>query len=419
MKKIILILTLLLTLTACSSNADLEIVSTNLMADVKESDIDPIVIDDQQNIDADKTMEITNFSLDILDKIHDGENILISPLSLISALSMTANGAENETLYQMEEVFGADRESLNEYLYSYMSYIPSDEKYKVSLANAIWFKDKEGLIIEEDFLQINKDYYDAEVYKGAFDESTKNDINAWVNKKTDGMIEELLEDNPPDEAIMYLINALSFDAEWENIYNENDIREDDFTSWNGDVETVEFMYSEEYGYIEIPNAIGFSKPYADNKYSFVALLPDEEIEVSDFITSMDSETLIDAIKNQSKEEVFTSMPKFEFEYDNELSKTLVELGMVDAFDEELADFTSLGHSVEGNILINRVIHKTKIQMDEKGTKAGAATAVEMIEETAAPIEPKVVNLNRPFFFVIVDNEHSMPIFMGILNEVTE
>lgn len=419
MKKIIVILTLLLTLTACSSKTDSDLVSTNLMAEVKERDIAPIEIDDQQNKDGDKTMEITDFSFDMLGEIYEEENILISPLSMMSALSMTANGAENETLLQMEETFYADRDDLNEYLYAYMSDLPSDDEYKVSLANAIWFKDKEGLTIEEDFLQINKDYYDAAVYKAAFDASTKDDINNWVNEKTHGMIEELLEENPPDDAIMYLINALSFDAEWENIYNEDGIREDDFNTQNGGTKKVDFMHSEEYGYIEIPNAIGFSKPYADNKYSFVALLPNEEVEMSDFVASMEGNTLVDGIQNQSDEEVLTAMPKFEFEYDNELAETLKGLGIVDAFDEELADFSSLGHSVRGNIYINRVIHKTKIQVDEKGTKAGAATAVEMFEETAAAIEPKMVNLNRPFFFAIVDNEFNMPIFMGILQDPTE
>lgn len=419
MKKIIFILTLLLTLTACSSERDLEIVSTNLMEDVKESSISPVNIEDQENGGLDKTVGITDFSFDILKKAYKGENTLISPLSIISALSMTANGAENETLSQMEEVFAADRDSLNEYLYSYKSYLPSGDKYKVSLANSIWFKDEDGLTIEEDFLQTNKDFYDGDAYKAPFDESTKDDINIWVNEKTDGMIEELLEEKPPEDAIMYLINALSFDAEWEDIYSEHDIRKAEFTTKNDEIKTVDFMYSEEYGYIEIAKAIGFSKAYADNKYSFVALLPDEGVEISDFISSINGKTIIDAIKNQSDEEVVTSMPKFEFEYSNELSKILQELGMIDAFDPMTADFSSLGHSSKGNILIDRVLHKTKIQVDEKGTKAGAVTAVEMVAESADIIDPKTVNLDRPFFFAIVDNEFSMPIFMGVLEDPTE
>ncbi|MEA4847805.1 MAG: serpin family protein [Clostridiaceae bacterium] len=415
MKKITLLFALLLTLTACSSNTNLT--ATNLMAGVNKNDIDPIVIDSPQESSADKTTEIVDFSLDIFKKIHEGENTLISPLSIISALSMTANGAEKETLSQMEEAFGTDVGSLNEYLYAYKSYLPTADKYKVSLANSIWFKDKESFTVEKEFLQTNKNYYDAEVYKAPFDDSTKKDINVWVNEKTDGQIKKLLEEKPPEDAVMYLINALSFDAEWLNIYEDTSVREGEFTTEDGDKKTVDFMYSTEYSYMEIPNAIGFSKPYADNKYSFVALLPDEGLAVSDFIASMDGKTLIDTIKSQSDEQVYASMPKFSFEYSKELSGILKELGIKDAFDANLADFSSLGQSSEENVFISRVIHKTKIEVDERGTKAGAVTAVEMAAG-AAPAEPKTVNLNRPFFFMIVDNEFSMPIFMGALSNVS-
>lgn len=415
MKKIILLLVLLLILIACNNNTNLTAI--NLMKDLNRNDINPVDIEVIQENNADKTTEIADFSLDIFKKIYEGENTLISPLSIISALSMTANGAEKETLSQMEEAFGADIGSLNEYLYTYKAYLPTADKYKTRLANSIWFKDKEHLTIEKEFLQTNKDYYDAEVYKAPFDNSTKNDINAWVNKKTDGQIKKLLEEKPPEQAVMYLINALSFDAEWMNIYKDTSVRKGEFTIQNGDKKTVDFMHSNEYNYIELPNAVGFSKPYADNKYSFVALLPDEGLNLSDFAASIDGKTLIDAIRHQKDDMVYASMPKFEFEYSKELSEILRELGIKDAFDVDLADFSSLGQSSEGNIFISRVIHKTKIKVDEKGTKAGAVTAVEMAAGSAAPKEPKTVNLNRPFLFMIVDNGFSMPIFMGALNDV--
>ncbi len=416
MKKITLLLVLLLTLTACNSNTN--ITAKNLMAGVNRNDITPIVINNPQESSVDKATEITNFSLNIFKKILESENTLISPLSIISALSMTANGAEKETLSQMEEVFGADIDGLNQYLYAYKFYLPTADKYKVSLANSIWFKDIESLTVEKEFLQINKDYYDAEVYKAPFDDSTKNDINAWVHKKTNGQIQKLLEEKPPENSVMYLINALSFDAEWQSIYKDTSVRKGEFTTQDGDKKTVDFMHSNEYGYIELPHAIGFSKPYADNQYSFVALLPDEGLEVSDFMDLIDGKTIINAVKNQRDDEVYTSMPKFAFEYSKELSEVLKELGIKDAFDADFADFSSLGQSVDGNIFINRVIHKTRIEVDERGTKAGAVTAVEMEAECAAPAEPKTVNLNRPFFFMIVDSEFNMPIFMGALNDVT-
>lgn len=415
MKKIILLLVLLLIFTACSSCTSLT--AENLMKGVKGTEIGSNLIGNQQQNSSDQTTQIVDFSLDIFKRIHEDENTLISPFSIISALAMTANGAEKNTLSQMEEVFGADIDSLNEYLYAYQADLPTSDKYKVSLANSIWFKDTENLMIEEGFLQTNKDYYNAEVYKAPFDDSTKNDINAWVNEKTDGQIKELLREKPPENSALYLINALSFDAEWQAIYKDTSISVDEFTNKAGNKKTVDFMDSTEYGYIELPNAIGFSKPYADNQYSFVALLPDEGLAVSDFINSIDGKLLIEVLKNQSDEKIYVSIPKFTFEYSKELSEILKQLGIKDAFDVDLADFSSMGSSDE-NIFINRVIHKTKIEVDEKGTKAGAVTAVEMLcGAAAAQAEPKIVELNRPFFFMIVDNEFHMPIFMGILNDV--
>lgn len=412
----LVLLFILTTLTACTGGTGLT--ATNLMAGINEKDITPIAIDSLQESGVDKTTEIADFSLNIFKKIYEEDNTLISPLSIISAMSMTANGAKGQTLSQMEEAFGTDTGSLNEYLYAYRTNLPTADKYKVSLANSIWFKDKEGFTAEKDFLQTNKDYYDAEVYRAPFDDSTKDDINTWADKKTDGQIKKLLEERPSEDAVMYLINALSFDAEWMNIYMDTSVRKGEFTAQDGDQKRVDFMHSTEHGYIEVPNAIGFSKPYADNKYSFVALLPDEGISMPEWIASTDGKTLMDAVGNQSNDEVYASMPKFAFEYSKELSDTLKELGMKDAFDADWADFSLLGHSDDGNIYISRVIHKTKIVVDEKGTKAGAVTAVEMNTGAAAPAEPKIIDLNRPFFFMIVDNEFHMPIFMGVLNDMT-
>ncbi len=155
MKKITILLALLLTLTACNSNTNLT--AKNLMAGVNRNDITPIVIDNLQESSVGKATEITDFSLNIFKKILKSENTLISPLSIISALSMAANGAEKETLFQMEEVLGADIDSLNAYLYAYNSYLPTADKNKVSLANSIWFKDTESLTIMPLFMGVLND----------------------------------------------------------------------------------------------------------------------------------------------------------------------------------------------------------------------------------------------------------------------
>ncbi|NMA94658.1 MAG: serpin, partial [Clostridiales bacterium] len=110
-------------------------------------------------------------------------------------------------------------------------------------------------------------------------------------------------------------------------------------------------------------------------------------------------------------------PKFIVEYEALLNEPLKNMGMTDAFSDHDANFSGLGTSSRGNIFIGRVIHKTKIDVDEKGTKAGAVTAVEMKDEAAMEVEYREVVLDRPFFYMIIDTEEKLPLFMGSLMDI--
>ena len=142
---------------------------------------------------------------------------LISPLSVLYALSMTANGADGETRKQMEEVLGMDIQGLNSFMKAYMEKLPAAEAYKMSIVNGIWFRDDPGFEVNRDFLQTNADYYNAEIRKAAFDEATRKEINDWVKTNTDGMIPDILDQIHP-AAVMYLVNALAFEAKWAQEY---------------------------------------------------------------------------------------------------------------------------------------------------------------------------------------------------------
>lgn len=359
---------------------------------------------------------ITDFSLNLFSEIFEGENILISPLSIVSALGMVTNGAKGNTLAQMEQVLNSDIQGLNDYLKAYTHYLPSSDKYKVNLANSIWFKDKDSLTVNENFLELNKEYYNASIYKTPFNERTKDDINNWVSDQTDGMIESLLDQAPPEDAIMYLINALSFDAEWNRIYEDSNVYDGQFTLENGEKQDAEFMSSSEFSYLENEKVTGFIKPYKDHKYAFVALLPKENVSMSDLVSSLEGKAIMSLIENETNTEVRAHIPKFSVTYDTLLNDALEKLGMEDAFSLKQADFTGLATSTDGNIFINCVIHKTKIDVDERGTKAGAVTGVEM-STTSMKEEPKEVILDRPFFYMIVDTEKNLPLFMGSLMSV--
>lgn len=373
----------------------------------------------ESNLAGADAASVTDFAVRLFQQsLEKDKNTLISPLSVIAALGMTANGAKEETLTQMEQTLGIEITDLNEYLYAYMEALPKDkERYELSMANAIWFKDTESLTVEKEFLQTNANYYKAAVKKAPFDNSTLQEINNWVSDNTDGMIKNIL-DRIPDSAVMYLVNALAFDAEWQEIYYEHQVREGEFTKEDGSKQTIELMYSMEQGYMEDDKAEGFIKYYADRKYAFVALLPKEGVFVSEYADTLTGEKLHNMLTNMSDRKVRAAIPKFESEYSLVMNDVLIDMGMENAFDADKADFSALGTSDNGNLYISQVRHKTFITVDERGTKAGAATIVEMAEGAALEVEePAVIYLDRPFVYMLVDCEEMLPIFIGAVHSV--
>ena len=344
------------------------------------------------------------------------ENVLISPLSAIYALGLTANGADGETLKQMEEVFGIDMDALNNYLYSYMKKKAEEDAEKLSIANSIWFKNSFNPHAE--FLQKNANYYNAAAYRADFSASqTVDDINAWISEKTKGMINDVIEDIS-SETVMFLINALAFEDQWETPYEDkSSVRDGEFTTESGETVTVEFMYSEGEKYIYDENAQGFIKKYKGN-YAFAALLPNENISVEEYISTLTGEKISEILnrKENYSFELYTSLPKFETDFSVEMTEIFKALGMTDAFIPHVADFSKLGDG--SGLHIASILQKTFISVGELGTKAGAATVV-VIEEEGCPMETKTVYLNRPFVYMLIDTTTNTPFFIGTMMNPTK
>ena len=341
----------------------------------------------------------------------NNQNLLISPFSVSVALSMTANGAASETLKQMQNFLGGmDLDTLNAYQNTFLK--RHNNEYLKS-ANSVWFKESNHLTVNKPFLQTNADTYGAGVFKSPFDNSTVNDINTWVKKNTDGQIEDLIDEIDP-YTVMFLINAVSFEAEWAEKY-QNKPSNATFHSASGKNETAQMMISEESTYLSNDNATGFIKRYKGGKYSFAALLPNQNISISDYIKGLDAKTLTDTLNNAKNQSVKVYMPKFSFDCDTDMT-ALLKAKMPLAFDEVKADFSALGKSDRGNIYIGEVAHKTSITVDTNGTKAAAVTKVEMTDKMSIMPQKEVV-LNRPFVFMIIDNATKLPIFIGNLMSV--
>lgn len=409
---LMLICSMAVNLTGCATKVQ----ATDLMEGVQPNTVTGNAADDAF-AQSQMRLAVELFQSSVLES--KDENVLISPLSIQLALAMTANGADGNTKAEMEALLGGEisLEDLNEYLYSYVNNLPSAEKYKLQIANSIWFRDDEGrLQVEKDFLQKNADYYGAQAYKAAFDDQTLKDINNWIKDHTDGMIDSIL-DQIDEDAVMYLINALVFDAEWQHVYDKSDVYKGKFTNINGTEKQVDMMHSEESVYLQDKNAIGFMKPYSGSKYNFAVLLPNEGVDIYEYIAGLTGEELMETLSTPQLGMVMATLPKFSYEYELTMNDVLKELGMPSAFSGDTADFSKMAHSSRGNIYIGDVLHKTFISVDELGTKAGAVTKVQMNDESA-PMSEWVVTLNRPFVYMIIDNETKLPIFIGTVMDIT-
>ncbi|MBQ8921783.1 MAG: serpin family protein [Oscillospiraceae bacterium] len=400
-------------LASCGKKDGQTVQAADLTADIKPQTV--------SGTDADDTFCLgqTAFALKLMQQAvkDDSGNVLISPYSVMEALAMTANGADGETLKQMEQTLGGlPIDTLNSYLYTQRMNQPNEKNCKLVDANSLWIKDKDNAItVEPDFLQTNMNYYGAGAFKEPFDQNTVKKINQWCSDHTDKMIPELLS-GIDDTVVMYLINAVLFDAQWADPYLDEPL-DRDFTAQNGDVQTAKMMYSSETRYLSDSHATGFVKPYSGGKYAFAALLPEEGMTVQDYIAGLTPESLRDTLENQQYGDVRAGLPEFTYDYDTTLSDALSEMGMQQAFDSS-ADFSRMGKTQTGYLYISEVLHKTHIQVDVNGTKAAAVTAVAM-DSCAAPAEeePKYVILDRPFLYMILDTETNLPVFIGTLTEI--
>ena len=387
----LLALALLLALPGCGSE-------TGLLAGVTASERGEAA--DAAELAADFTMELFN-------AVYEGGDALISPVSVLAALAMAEAGAEGETLAQMEEAFGVDAETMRLALSAYMSSVAGTE---AKTANAIWFRDDGSFTPNEDFLADCASFAGADVFADEFTSALAGRINGWISEHTDGMVNDVLDEIDPD-AVMYLVNALAFEADWAEKYEGKRLREGEFNTETGP-KAVQMMYSDESTYLEGEGFTGFMKPYKGGRYAFAALLPAGSLDA--LLKGLTGEELAAALENAAEAEVNAGLPSFEGRTRTELSAALAGMGMTDAFDMGLADFSGMGESGLGGIFISRVLHETFIEVTPQGTRAAAATVIEAPAGAPPPQDLKTVICDRPFAYMIVDTEYNVPLFFGVV-----
>lgn len=402
MKKLIALLLLTaLVLGGCAASPAAPIpnaasVSVNLMASITPKPVTG------SSDGAAFSKAVSDFSVSLLQKAaKSGETVVLSPYSVLQALGMTANGANGETLEQLVKAFGMQLDALN----AAFAAVQPDDAFQN--ANAIWFRDDGSLEVSSDFLQACADYYGADAYGAPFDEQTRKDINSWVSTHTDGMIPEMLKELNQGVALC-LVNALCFEGKWAQTYSEDSVWDGTFHAADGTEQSARMMSSDEALYLKDGNATGFLKPYAGGRYSLAAILPNGSLD--DYVQKLDGDMLRSLIENATQDEVRATMPQMELKSDVELADALRAMGITDVFEGN-ADLS--GISAEQELCVGRVLHSAALRVDEKGTKAAAATAVEI--ETMSLREGYNVMLDRPFLLLIWDNQAGMPIFLAAVN----
>ena len=404
---LLLALSLLFVLVPTLSGCRHKIVATDLMAEITPRESEPATVPDDASAFA------VDFAARLFRATYDGKNTLLSPLSALVALAMTANGAAGETRAQMESALGLTVGELNAFFAAYLASLKKDDGVTLAVADSIWLRDDQRFSVKEDFLQINADVYRAGAFRAPFDKTTVKDVNQWVKDHTDGLIDKILDDLRGDDLAL-LVNALLFDGKWATPYTLKTQKSSGlFHKEDGTDATVTFLSSGEDRYLsDRDRAVGFIKPYVGGRYAFAALLPAEGTALADYVATLSGERITEILTSAENVAFQTKMPKFETRFETDLKDALSAMGMTDAFLLEKADFSGISETTP--LYLGEVIHKTFIEVGEKGTRAGAVTAPR--GKGASPQPDLEVVLDRPFVYILFDTTTNIPLFIGALND---
>lgn len=332
------------------------------------------------------------------------DNILISPASVHTALSITSMGAKGSTAKQMEAILSPE-EAIG---------TMHGSNQGLSIANSIWVHDTYPLSL--DFARRAAESTGAKVERLDFTKPQGADtINAWVSDATNHTIDSIIDALEPDMR-MIIVNAVHFLGEWVMQFDPNDTRDRIFHAPRESYPTP-FMHKEaNLQRITLDGAEGIALPYTGERFTFFALLPPEGVEVGQWIDGLGSQlidSVFESLADAHQERTRLALPKFIDRFDTELSKPLKAMGMTEPFNPAVADFSGMNEQDVRDLFISEVLHKTFIRVDEEGTEAAAVTAVVMRLTSVMPSGTPLV-FDRPFFYGLLDTESESALFLGLM-----
>lgn len=345
---------------------------------------------------------ITNELINRLAESDKTGNIVFSPMSIIMLLGILAESVSGQTREEVVKVLSENftYEDLREILCEINKDLNTSDSLMSS--NAVCVKNEIKDSILEEYKESLEEVYDGKVFAS---DNLAKDVNDWVEEKTKGMIKNAAGDSL-DGIVACLMNAIAFEAEWEDKYEEEDIYDEEFHNEDGSTAIVDMLHSKEYGWIENEHFTGFIKPYKDEKFAFMALLPEKEGDINSTLDNLD---FSEFYKSAEDEKVTVTMPEYKYDFGQDLTEICKELGIKSAFTPS-ADFSPM--STEW-LRLDSIIHKAHIEVDRHGTKAAAVTMGMVMCGCAPMMKRREVILDRPFIYAIMDTETELPIFAGV------
>lgn len=367
-------------------------------------------VEHENKVRSNYNMDKTDFALNFLKMENNKSNMLYSPLSIKYALNMLKDGAQGNTQKQIDNLIGNEKVTKYENIGK-----------TLSLANSVFIRDTFSNNVKENYKELLLKSYNAELKYDSF--KNAKSVNNWIEKQTLGQIKNMLKDNTvsnPD-CKMILINALAIDMEWANSFSEEDTHGSPFYLENGEEIKATMMNrkneSDNVSYYVDNNVTALSmdlKEYDNVQMECIVIMPESNLH--DYVSSFSLDALDKINKDlkkasDTKAGVDISIPRFSYDYDLSLKDDLIDLGVKDAFDSSLADFSNITDKSE--FYVSDALHKANIDFSEKGVKAAAVTVIGINElmafEEERPIE---ININKPFMYIIRDKETNEIWFVG-------
>lgn len=343
----------------------------------------------------------------------DGKkDFMISPLSMVYALGMINNGAGDNTESKISKATGltGGTDGINKFCHKIMNeFTLIDNSTTMNIANAAIINKK--LKVKEDFINTLKDNYDAMAEACDFGKkSTVDKVNSWCTEKTGGMISRMINDINPDDAAI-IVNAIYFKGSWKNIFDKKDTKKDKFKTADGSVKDVDMMQKtkmEEYTENETFSAI--SMLYGNGHYSMQIILPKESKSIGDAVEVLRNTEWNKFINSMNLNKVNVMMPRFDIEYTRDLKPMLTDMGAGDMFSMDKAEMSKMS---DMPAWVSSIIHKTKIEVNEEGTKAAAVTGAVVLGGSRHK-ENKTIEFkaDHPFLFAITERNTGIICFIG-------